>query len=194
MANSARTMDCEQIDLIPYEWPGVYYYGEDEAQAVRSVVESRSPFRFYGFDSKHFADRLEAMFCERLGRRYALAVNSGTASLSIAMAAIGVGPGDEVLLPGYLWTSCLAAVVRAGAIPRLVDVDDTFCMDRCNASLHRNIWSLGAARRPRTIRRQTGTIRRSILPRLLQCLRAKRIQSRNGFVPLLLVQPSNRVL
>jgi 8-amino-3,8-dideoxy-alpha-D-manno-octulosonate transaminase len=45
------------------------------------------------------------------------------------LAAMGVGPGDEVLVPGYMWVSCLSAVVRLGAIPRLVDIDDTFCMD-----------------------------------------------------------------
>ena len=41
---------------------------------------------------------------------------------------MGVGPGDEVLVPGYMWVSCLSAVVRTGAIPRLVDIDDTFCI------------------------------------------------------------------
>jgi 8-amino-3,8-dideoxy-alpha-D-manno-octulosonate transaminase len=53
------------------------------------------------------------------------------------MSALGIGPGDEVLLPGYLWVSCIAAIIRAGAIPRLVDVDDTFCMDP--ADLERKI-------------------------------------------------------
>lgn len=115
--------------LIPYEWPGTYYFGEEEYAAVKEVLDSRSLFRFYGPDMQHYAKRLEQAFAARLGRQYALAVGSGTAALGIAMGAIGVGPGDEVLLPGYLWVSCLAAIVRAGAIPRLVDIDDTFCMD-----------------------------------------------------------------
>lgn len=115
--------------LIPYEWPGSYFMGEEELAAVTDVLRARSPFRFYGHDLKRYADRLEQAYCERLGRKYAMAVNSGTAALSVAMASLGLGPGDEVLLPGYMWVSCASAIVRAGAIPRLVDVDDTFCMD-----------------------------------------------------------------
>jgi dTDP-4-amino-4,6-dideoxygalactose transaminase len=115
--------------LLPYEWPGSYYLGREELEAVTAAIESRSLFRFYGHDLQHFADQLEAAYRERLGRAYALGVSSGTAALSITMEMLDVGPGDEVLLPGYLWVSCAAAVVRAGAIPRLVDIDDTFCMD-----------------------------------------------------------------
>lgn len=115
--------------LIPYEWPGSYFLGKEELAAAASVLKARSPFRFYGHDLQGYADRLEKAYCQRMGRKHALAVNSGTSALSLAMAALGIGPGDEVLLPGYLWVSCIAAVVRAGAIPRLVDVDDTFCMD-----------------------------------------------------------------
>jgi 8-amino-3,8-dideoxy-alpha-D-manno-octulosonate transaminase len=115
--------------LLPYEWPGSYYLGEEEIEAVTRVLLARSPFRYYGHDLQHCAEALEAAYRKRLNRQYALGVNSGTAALSIALSALDVGPGDEVLLPGYLWVSCIAAVVRAGAIPRLVDIDDTFCMD-----------------------------------------------------------------
>jgi 8-amino-3,8-dideoxy-alpha-D-manno-octulosonate transaminase len=123
--------------LIPYEWPGSYFLGEEELAAAASVLKARSPFRFYGHALQGYADRLEKAYCERLGRKHALAVNSGTAALSLAMSALGLGPGDEVLLPGYLWVSCIAAVIRAGAIPRLIDVDDTFCTDP--ADLERKI-------------------------------------------------------
>jgi dTDP-4-amino-4,6-dideoxygalactose transaminase len=115
--------------LLPYEWPGSYFIGEEEIEAVTQVLLARSPFRFYGHDLQHCSDALEEAYCRRLNRQYALGVNSGTAALSIALSAMDVGPGDEVLLPGYLWVSCIAAVVRAGAIPRLVDINDTFCMD-----------------------------------------------------------------
>ena len=80
-------------------------------------------------DLQKCVERLEAAYCKRLNRKYAIAVNSGTAALSLALAALNVGPGDEVLVPGYMWISCIAAIVRSGAIPRLVDVDETFCMD-----------------------------------------------------------------
>ncbi len=115
--------------LLPYDWPGTYFIGEEEIEAVNKVLLARSPFRYYGHDVQGFTDCIEGAYRRRLGRRFALAVNSGSAALSVAMSAFGVGPGDEVLVPGYLWVSCIAAVVRAGAIPRLVDIDDTFCMD-----------------------------------------------------------------
>jgi dTDP-4-amino-4,6-dideoxygalactose transaminase len=121
--------DTLRPPLIPYEWPGSYLFGEEEAAAAASVLKARSPFRFYGHDLQHYADRLEAAYRRRLGRAHCLAVNSGTAALSIALAMLDVGPGDEVLLPGYLWVSCISAIVRTGAIPRLVDVDATFTMD-----------------------------------------------------------------
>jgi dTDP-4-amino-4,6-dideoxygalactose transaminase len=115
--------------LLPYEWPGSYFIGEEEIDAVSQVLLARSPFRFYGHDLQHFADRTEAYFRGRLGRKHALLVNSGTGALSVAMAAADVGPGDEVVIPGYMWVACLSSVIRAGAIPRLVDVDDTYTID-----------------------------------------------------------------
>ena len=115
--------------LLPYEWPGSYFIGEEEIDAVTKVLLARSPFRFYGHDLQHYADQVEDFYRERLGRKHAVLINSGTAALSVALAAADVGPGDEVLMPGYLWVACLSAVVRAGGIPRLVDIDDTFTMD-----------------------------------------------------------------
>lgn len=123
------TEHVEEQVLLPNEWPGSYFIGEEEIEAVNRVLLARSPFRFYGHDLQHYADRVEDIFRERLGRKHAVLVNSGTGALSVAMAAADVGPGDEVLLPGYLWVACLASVVRAGGIPRLVDIDDTFTMD-----------------------------------------------------------------
>jgi dTDP-4-amino-4,6-dideoxygalactose transaminase len=128
MSNSSK-LKSEGSGLIPYEWPGSYFMGDEELNAAAEVLRARSPFRFYGHDLQRFADRLEEGYCKRLGRKHALAVNSGTSALSIAMSALGIGPGDEVLLPGYMWVACIGAIVRAGAIPRLVDIDDTFCMN-----------------------------------------------------------------
>lgn len=115
--------------LMPQEWPGSYFIGAEEIEAVTRVLTARSPFRFYGPDVQRYGDRVEEIFRQRLGRKHALLVNSGTSALNVAMAAADVGPGDEVLLPGFLWVACLASIVRAGGIPRLVDVDDTFTMD-----------------------------------------------------------------
>jgi dTDP-4-amino-4,6-dideoxygalactose transaminase len=115
--------------LLPYEWPGSYFIGEEEIDAVTKVLLARSPYRFYGHDVQHYADKVEDFFRKRLGRKNAVLVNSGTGALSTAMMAADVGPGDEVLMPGYMWVACLSAVVRCGGIPRLVEIDDTFTMD-----------------------------------------------------------------
>jgi dTDP-4-amino-4,6-dideoxygalactose transaminase len=122
---------------LPWELPGAHFIGAEERELVLSVVDAKSPFRFYGPDLQHCVDRLEAQWQETFGHPYALAVNCGTAALHIVLGAMGVGPGDEVLVPGYMWVSCLGAMVRLGAIPRLVDIDDTFCMDP--ADLQRKI-------------------------------------------------------
>jgi 8-amino-3,8-dideoxy-alpha-D-manno-octulosonate transaminase len=113
---------------LPQEWHGAHYYGDEELEALKRVVKSKSPFRYYGFDLQHEVEKLEQEFANYIGRRYALGVSSGTAALQIALGAMGIGPGDEVLLPGYFWVSTVGAVVRAGAIPVLVDCDDSFSL------------------------------------------------------------------
>src|SRR5258708_5277508 len=115
--------------LLPYEWPGSYFIGEEEIDAVTKVLLARSPYRYYGHDLQHYADKVEDFYRKRLGRKHAVLVNSGRAALSVAVAAGDIGPGDEVLLPGYFWVACISAVVRAGAIPRIVEINDTFTMD-----------------------------------------------------------------
>lgn len=113
---------------LPWELPGAHYLDESEIEAVTKIIRSKSLFRFYGPDLQQAVNQLEQQFKKYVKREYALAVNSGTAALYIALAALNVGPGDEVLVPGYLWVSCVSAIVRTGAIPRLVDIDRTFCM------------------------------------------------------------------
>lgn len=114
---------------LPWELPGVHWMGQEERDLVDRVVAARSPFRHYGPDPQGMVDRFEREWCEAYGHRHAVGVSSGTAALSIALSALEVGPGEEVLLPGYLWVSCAAAIVRCGAIPRLVEIDETFCLD-----------------------------------------------------------------
>jgi dTDP-4-amino-4,6-dideoxygalactose transaminase len=113
---------------LPAESPGIHWFDEREVDNVLQVIRARSPFRFYGPDVQHMCDRLEERIRELYGVNHALAVSSGTEAIYISLAAMDVGPGDEVLIPGYLWTSCINGIVRLGAIPRLVDIDDTFDM------------------------------------------------------------------
>lgn len=122
--------DSEYKDMdLPQEWPGAHYYDHREEEAVARVARARSPFRFYGPDLQGEVDQFESEFADFIGVDHCLGVSSGTAALQIALAAMGVGPGDEVLLPGYFWVSTVSAVVRSGAIPRLVDVDASFSLD-----------------------------------------------------------------
>ncbi|MGO1120654.1 DegT/DnrJ/EryC1/StrS family aminotransferase [Rhodovibrionaceae bacterium A322] len=114
---------------LPWELPGAHWIGEEERELVERVVKAQSPFRFYGPDPQHMVETLEQEWRKAFGHKHALAVSSGTAALSIALSALDVGPGDEVLIAGYMWVSCVSAIVRSGAIPRLVDIDDTYCMD-----------------------------------------------------------------
>lgn len=73
---------------------------------------------------------LEEKFAERVGRRYGIAVSNGSAALDAAVVAIGIEPGDEVILPTFTIISCAAAIVRAGAVPVVVDSDPlTWNMD-----------------------------------------------------------------
>jgi perosamine synthetase len=77
-----------------------------------------------------FVKRLEEGMAQCTSRRHAVAVCNGSAALEDAVAALALGPGDEVILPTFTIISCAAAVVRAGATPVLVDCDPkTWCMD-----------------------------------------------------------------
>jgi 8-amino-3,8-dideoxy-alpha-D-manno-octulosonate transaminase len=114
---------------LPLEFPGVHHMGEEEIDAVVRVLRSRSPFRYYGIDLLGEVEGFESDFAAFLGIPYCLAVASGTGALHLALAALGVGPGQEVIVPAYMWVSVVAAVVNMGAIPVLADIDETFCID-----------------------------------------------------------------
>lgn len=70
-----------------------------------------------------FVGQLESGFAARVGRKHGIAVANGTAALDVAVAALGVGAGDEVILPSFTIISCASAIVRAGAVPVVVDAD-----------------------------------------------------------------------
>lgn len=119
---------------LPQEWCGAHYMDELECGAAVRVCKSKTLFRYYGLDLQNEVSKLEQEFAAAIGVRYALAVSSGTGALQVALGALGVGPGDEVLVPGYFWVATVGAVVRSGAIPVLVDCDDTFNMDPQDAA------------------------------------------------------------
>lgn len=70
-----------------------------------------------------YVSRFEASIAELTGRKHAIAVTNGTAAIDVAVAALGIGPGDEVILPSFTIISCILQVIRCGATPVLVDSD-----------------------------------------------------------------------
>ena len=118
-----------RTEPLPLEFPGVHHMDEEEVEVAVRVLKSRSPFRYYGVDLQGEVEAFESEFASFLGVKHAIAVNSGTGALHTALSALGVGPGQEVIVPAYMWVSVVAAVVNLGAIPVLADIDETFCLD-----------------------------------------------------------------
>ena len=132
MAEDKMMVESEapiRVKPLPLEFPGVHHYDDQEIEAALRVLRSRSLFRYYGIDLLKETEKFEEEFARALGVRHALAVASGTGALSVALSALGVGPGQEVIVPAYMWVSVVASVVNQGAIPVLADIDDTFCLD-----------------------------------------------------------------
>ena len=114
---------------LPLEFPGVHHIDQEEIEAVTRVIRSRSLFRFYGINLQKEVDTLEAEFARFIGVPHAVAVSSGTGALHAALSALGAGPGQEIIIPAYMWVAVASAVVNHGAIPVLADVDGSFCLN-----------------------------------------------------------------
>jgi 8-amino-3,8-dideoxy-alpha-D-manno-octulosonate transaminase len=122
---------------LPLEFPGVHHMDSKEIQAAVRLLRARSPFRYYGVKLQKEVEKFESEFARVVGVKHAIAVSSGTGALHTALSALAAGPGQEVIVPAYMWVSVLAAVVNHGAIPVLADIDETFCLDP--ADVERNI-------------------------------------------------------
>ena len=82
------------------------------------------------FEGKHgFTDQFESRLASMIGAKHVLTVNGGTSALICALAGAGIGPGDEVLVPAYTWMATAAAPVMVGAVPVLVDIDESLTID-----------------------------------------------------------------
>lgn len=112
--------------------PGYELFGEEERKEVNDVLNTGILMR-YGFDGPRKgiwkAKELEQAICETFGCQYAQLTSSGTAALSTALASLGVGTGDEVIMPSFTFVASFEAVLSVGAIPVLVDVDDTLTLN-----------------------------------------------------------------
>ena len=104
---------------------GPQFYDDVEKNELLEVLASRSPFRKPGGKVSQF----EQAYAAHIGAKFAFAVTSGTTALYTAMAAMEVGPGDEVILPAWTWYADHDAVVLSGALPVFVEIDESFAID-----------------------------------------------------------------
>lgn len=125
-AEAPRPADVPNIDP---GYIGPQFFDQHEAEALREVIESGSPFRYWGPGRPMKVQRFEEHFAPFMGARFALGVTSGTAALDCAIASLGLGPGDEVIVPAYTWWSDYTCVIHAGALPVFVDIDRTLNLD-----------------------------------------------------------------
>ncbi|HSK14262.1 MAG TPA: DegT/DnrJ/EryC1/StrS family aminotransferase [Phnomibacter sp.] len=111
--------------------PGFELWGAEERKEVNEVLETGVLMR-YGFDGPRNgvwkAVELEQAISEVFGCQYAQLTSSGTAALTTAMSALGIGHGDEVIMPSFTFVASFEAVLSVGAIPVLVDVDETLTL------------------------------------------------------------------
>ena len=99
-------------------------FGDEEAMAVKKVISTKN------FTMGENVKTFENNFSKYNNRKYGIAVSSGTAALEVAVACIGLQPGDEVILPSFTIISCALAIIRQGGKRVLVDSEPgTWNMD-----------------------------------------------------------------
>lgn len=106
----------------------MYEMGQQEIDAVSAVLRSKQLFRYRGGENGE-VDQVEKAMVRMMGCQYALAVTSGTGALICGLVGMGVGPGDEVIVPAYTWLASAGAILSVGAIPVLAEVDETLTLD-----------------------------------------------------------------
>ncbi|MFA6714929.1 MAG: DegT/DnrJ/EryC1/StrS family aminotransferase [Victivallales bacterium] len=104
-------------------WP---MWDQREIDAVTGVIKSGC----WGLGSGHMVKDFQREFAEFIGVRRAVAITNGSNAIEVALTALDIGPGDEVIVPDYTFMSTGTEVLRVGAVPIFVDVDErTFCID-----------------------------------------------------------------
>ena len=108
-------------------YTAMYRIGKEEADAVRRVIESKNLFKIN--DAMRETEQCEALLRQKFGVKRALLLTSGTGALTSALVGMGIGPGDEVIVPAYTYIATAMAVVAAGAVPVIADINATFTLD-----------------------------------------------------------------
>ena len=124
-------MICQEV-ISMAGGPGSYVFGEAERKEVMEVLESGYLFR-YGSEAEarflHKVATFEKEFAAHMGAPYCVATTSGTSSLLDCLAAIGVGYGDEVIVPGYTFIASISSIVMSNAVPVLAEIDESLTLD-----------------------------------------------------------------
>ena len=105
----------------------MYTVGEEEIEAIANAIRGGALFR-YGVGGE--CDRFEERYAAYLGVKHVALTVSGTFALSAAVTALGLGPGDEVLIPAHTYMATATAVLTAGAIPVIVDIHKAWACAR----------------------------------------------------------------
>jgi len=112
--------------------PGMDIIGKEEKEALLEVIESGYLYRYGDNTDPNFKAKvwnLEQQVASYTRANFALAVNSGTTAILTALWALKIGPGDEVIVPGYTFIASITAIIFARAIPILAEVDKTLTLD-----------------------------------------------------------------
>jgi 8-amino-3,8-dideoxy-alpha-D-manno-octulosonate transaminase len=110
---------------------GTEYYGAEERKEINDVLETGIFFRFNHDAQRNGiwkAKEFESEVAKLVGAKYAHAVSSGSTAVSCALAAAGIGAGDEVIVPPFTYIASVEAVIFAGALPVFAEIDETLCL------------------------------------------------------------------
>ena len=108
--------------------PGYEIIGQEELDQIKEALSKKNLLRYEHKDKSKVLE-FEKRFAEYNGAGYALAVSSGTAALKVALASLGIGPGDEVITQGFTFIATWESIFDIGAIPVFAEIDDTLCLD-----------------------------------------------------------------
>ena len=112
--------------------PGYYFSGDEEYKEVIEVLKTGHLSRYGNDDDPRFLHKvytLEQEFMAKMNSHHCLAMASGTTALMASLIAIGLQPGDEVLVPGYTFVATFSAVIAVGGKPVMVEIDESLTMD-----------------------------------------------------------------
>ena len=112
--------------------PGNDVFGKDEIREIMDVMKSGYMFRYGNLEDtkfKHKVYTLEEEFAAYCKAKHALALSSGSAALMVALNAIGLNPGDEVIVPAYTFVASYSSIIFSGGVPILCEIDESLNMD-----------------------------------------------------------------